>query len=171
LFSALCDPEVSVLGGLSEIRIPNSKGDVVPTVFNAEKVMEEGELSEPAAVWQPKIVGRPDPVTPPMAKRGRRGGKQQKTVLRESDSDFEAGEAVVKEKGGWRKLILDSRSCSQPVLYPFMSIYITSLTCFGADFVQGPASASTSSHPVRCTAFCHATCKHIDTDACRPGDR
>jgi hypothetical protein len=60
LFSAPWDPEVRVPAGLSEEKIPNSKGKLVPTVFNADKMMEEEEQSEPAAAWQPKIAGRPD---------------------------------------------------------------------------------------------------------------
>ncbi len=75
LVPALWDPEVRVPASLSEVMNPNCKGKVVPSVFNADKVLEEDELSGPAAVWQPKIAGMPDPVTPPMAKRGTRGGE------------------------------------------------------------------------------------------------
>jgi hypothetical protein len=50
--------------------------------------------------------------TSPVAKRDKLCGKQQKTVLRESNSDLEVEEAVVKKKGGLRKLNLDARSSS-----------------------------------------------------------
>ena len=108
MFSALWDPEVHVPAGLSEVVIPNSKGKVFPTAFDVDKVMEELEDTGPPPVWQPKIAGWPEPVTPPPAKKGKRGGEQKKKAERDSDSDFE--EVPVAKKGGRRKLDLHARS-------------------------------------------------------------
>jgi hypothetical protein len=91
--------------------IPNCKGKVFPTALDVDKVMKELEDTGLPSVWQPKIAGWPEPVTPPPAKKGKRGGEH-------SDSDFE--EVRVAKKGGRRKLDLHARSSSQPVLYPFM---------------------------------------------------
>ncbi len=48
--------------------------------------------------------------------------EQKKKAERDSDSDFE--EVRPAKKGGRRKLDLHARSSSQPVLYPFMSMFI-----------------------------------------------
>jgi hypothetical protein len=125
LLSALWDPEVRVPAGLSEVKIPNRKGKVFPTAFEVDKVMEEVEDTGPAPVWQPKIAGWPDPVTPPPAKRGKRGagaGEQKKLANRDSDSDFELGAKAKKPRGRPRKL--DLHSSSQPVLYLLMSMLL-----------------------------------------------
>ncbi len=114
LFSALWDQEVRVFAGLSEVKIQNRKGKVFPTAFDVDKVMEEVEDTGPAPVWQPKIAGWPDPVTPPPAKKGKRGagaGEQKKIADRDSDFDFE--HVARKEKGRRRRLEL--QSSSQPV--------------------------------------------------------
>ncbi len=66
--------------------LPNSKDKVVPTVFNADKALEEDELSGPAVVWQPKIAGMMDTVPPPPAKRGKCGKQKNKADSGESDS-------------------------------------------------------------------------------------
>jgi hypothetical protein len=126
LFSALGDQEVHVPAGLSEVVIPNCKGKVFPTAFDVDKVMEELVDTGPPPVWQSKIAGWPEPVTPPPAKKGKRGGEQKKKAERDSDSDFE--EVRVAKKGGRRKLDLHARSSSQPVLYPYMSMFISRLT-------------------------------------------
>ncbi len=126
LFSALRDPEVHVPAGLSEVMIPNSKGKVFPIAFNVDKVMEELEDTGPPLVWQPKIAGWPEPVTPPPAKKGKWGGEQNNKAERDSDADFE--EVPVAKKRCLRKLDLHARSSSQPVLYPFMSMFISQLT-------------------------------------------
>jgi hypothetical protein len=124
LFSALWDPEVRVPAGLSEVMIQNCKGKVFLIAFDVDKVMEELEDTGPPPVWQPKIAGWPEPVTPPPAKKGKRGG--EKKAEHDSDSDFE--KVPVAKKGGRRKLDLHARSSSQPVLYPFMSMFISRLT-------------------------------------------
>ncbi len=80
----------------------------------------------PPPVWQPKIAGWPEPVTPPPAKKGKRGGGQKKKAEYDPNADFE--EVPVAKKGGRRKLDLHARSSSQPVLYPFMSMFIPQLT-------------------------------------------
>jgi hypothetical protein len=72
---------------LSEVIIPNRKRKVVPSAFNVDKVMDEEGESGPVRVWQPKIAGKPDPVTPPQAKKGKRGAEQKKAVVSEADSD------------------------------------------------------------------------------------
>jgi hypothetical protein len=126
LFSALWDPEVRVPAGLSKLMIPNLKGQVFRTAFDVDKVMEELEDTGPPQVWQPKITGWPEPVAPPPAKKGKRGGEQKKIAERNSNSDFE--KVLVAKKGGRRKLNLHARSSSQPVLYPFMSMFISRLT-------------------------------------------
>jgi hypothetical protein len=89
LFSALWNPEVRVPAGLSQVMIPNRKGKVFPTAFDVDKVMEELEDTGPPPVWQPKIADWPEPVTPPPAKKGKRGDEQKKIAERDSDSDFE----------------------------------------------------------------------------------
>ncbi len=86
-------------------------------------VMEELDDTGPPQVWQPKIAGWPEPVTPPPAMQGKRSGEQKKKAKRDSDSDFE--EAPVAKKGGRHKLDLHARSSSQQVLYPFMSMFIS----------------------------------------------
>ncbi len=87
LFSALWDPEVPA--GLSKVLILYCKGKVFPTALNVDKVMEELEDTGPPPVWQPKIEGWPEPVTPPPAKKGKRGAEQKKKAEHYSDSDFE----------------------------------------------------------------------------------
>jgi hypothetical protein len=87
LFSALWDPEVHVPAGLSEVLIPNFKGKIFPTAFNVDKVMGEFEDTRRPPVWQPKIAGWPKPVTPPPAKKGKRGGEHKKKAERDSNSD------------------------------------------------------------------------------------
>jgi hypothetical protein len=106
--------------------IPNSKGKVFPTAFDVDQVMEELKDTGPPQVWQPKIAGWPEPVTPLLAKKGKRGGEQKKKAERDSDSDFE--KVPVAKKGGRRKLDLHARSSSQQVLHPFMSMFISRLT-------------------------------------------
>ncbi len=72
-----------------------------------------------------KITGWPDPLTPPPAKKDKRGagaGEQKKMTERDSDSDFDHG----AKKGGLHKLEL--HSSSQPVPYPIMSMFISRLT-------------------------------------------
>ncbi len=124
LFSALWDREVHDPAGLSEVMIPNC--NVFPTAFDVDKVMEELEDTGSPPVWQPMIAGWPEPVTPPPAKKGKRGGEQKKKAERDSYSDFE--EVPVAKKGSQCKLDLHARSSSQPVLYPFMSMFISQLT-------------------------------------------
>jgi hypothetical protein len=102
---------------LSEVLILNSKGKVITTAFNVDKVTEELEDAGPPLVWQPKIAGWPEPATSPPAKKGKRGCEQKKNSKRDSNSDFE--EVPVAKKGGQRKLNLHARSSSQPELYPF----------------------------------------------------
>jgi hypothetical protein len=80
----------------------------------------------PPPVWQPKIEGWPELVTPPPAKKGKRGAEQKKKAEHYSDSDFE--EVPVAKKGRRRKLNLHARSSLQLVLYPFMSMFISQLT-------------------------------------------
>ena len=127
MFSALWDPEVHVPAVLSEVVIPNSKGKVFPTAFDVDKVMEELEDTGPAPVWQPKIAGWPDPVTPPPAKKSKRGagaGEQKKLDNDDSDSDLELGGPKKRGRGRPRK----PDSSSQPVLYPLMSMLASRLT-------------------------------------------
>jgi hypothetical protein len=127
LFSALWDPEVRVPAGLSEVKIPNRKSKVIATAFQVDKAMEDVEDKGPKPVWQPKIAGWPEPVTPPPAKRGGRGaGAGEKLDNRDSDSDFELGGAKKRARGRPRKLNL--HSSSQPVLYPLMSMLASRLT-------------------------------------------
>ncbi len=118
---------VRLPAGLSEVKTPNGKGKVFLTAYNVDKVMEEVEDTGPAPVWQPKIAGWPDPVTPPPAKKGKRGAgasEQKKLANRDSDSDFEF--VAKKDKGRRRRLEL--QSSSQPVLYPLMSMLLSRLT-------------------------------------------
>ena len=112
LLSVLWDPEVQVPSSLSLVPIPRRKGKVVPTAFNVDKVIEDEEVPGPAPVWQPKIAGREDPVTPPPAKRSKH--EQQRKVVRAVDSDL-GEEASGNSKIGRRKLVLEARSASQPV--------------------------------------------------------
>ena len=127
LFSALWDPEVRVPAGLSEVKIPNRKGKVIQTAFQVDKVMEDVADTGPKPVWQPKIAGWSEPVTPPPAKRGGRGaGAGEKLDNRDSDSDFELGGAKKRARG--RPRIHDLHSSSQPVQYPLMSMLASRLT-------------------------------------------
>lgn len=102
---------MQVPSSLSLVPIPRRKGKVVPTAFNVDKVIEDEEVPGPAPVWQPKIAGREDLVTPPPAKRSKH--EQQRKVVRAVDSDL-GEEASGKSKIGRRKLVLEARSASQP---------------------------------------------------------
>jgi hypothetical protein len=56
-----------------EVRVP----EAVPTVFNQFQCRQgagRGSAVRASCVWQPKIAGIPVPITPPLAKRGKRGG-------------------------------------------------------------------------------------------------
>jgi hypothetical protein len=88
--------------------------------------MEELEDTGPPQVWQPKVAGWPEPVTPPPAKKGKRGGEQKQKAVRNSDSDFE--EVLVVKKGSRHKIDLHARTSLQQILYPFMSMFISQLT-------------------------------------------
>jgi hypothetical protein len=112
---------------LSEVKIPNRKSKVIATAFQVDKAMEDVEDKGPKPVWQPKIAGWPEPVTPPPAKRGGRGaGAGEKLDNRDSDSDFELGGAKKRARG--RPRIHDLHSSSQPVQYPLMSMLASRLT-------------------------------------------
>ncbi len=99
-----------------DLMIPICKCKVFPNAFNVDKVQDEEEETGPRPIWQPKIVGLPAPVTPPQAKKGKlRGEQKKKKAVCESDSDFEE-EDVMQKKVGRRKLDLEARASSQPVL-------------------------------------------------------